>query len=824
MAVAVPWVANAILATFGAYSAAATAWAFIAAKVLVYVGGYLALSKVSKALAPKIPRARQKADIEYAGTQEPRRILYGENMVSGLNAIPPIVTGANGEYLHQVLVLAGTEITGIDSVWFDATEITNAQMDANGNVTGGTYNGKASIRKYLGAAGQAADDVLMNATTQWDAYHRGDGNAYLAIRYTFDTNVYRNAKPEVKCLTRGRKCYDPRLDTSPGANPTNAAYFAYTKNPALCLADYILLAFVLGENPARIDWPLVVTAANECDENVSLPSAGTQDRYTCNTVLYAPLTPDDFNDGVETLTKAMMGACYWSGGKWRMYAGSYTTPEFTLTESDVAGQISILTAQSRKSGGFYNAVRGKFIDAARNYQDLEFTPVTSTAFETDDGERIYLDVDFPCVTNTYEAQRNAILLLRQSRRRRIVKGVFNLRNAFGVKPYATGTVTIAEVGWVNQTVRCIGWRLRPEPAVELDLQEIGSADFDDPATGDYTTPGAVTLPTPNDYKPGAVTNFTAQGLVDAISFKWDPPTNAPIGILYQLFEYTSASPFSSATQVSPDTPQTQITLKKNDTVQRYYWLRTRIPSTGTVGGISPSESSGLPAKALAVTAALSAGMSPGSVSSSTIGASQTTGTATVTPTGGTAPYTYAWTWDSGGTGLTITSNTAAATTFGATGVAIDETRSGIAKCTVTDAAAATYAVTVSVTVTRISGISLNSKTVQQVKTDPANALASYTLANTRAVQVSPGSTSDEWAVSGITVGDFEARATVVSGSVSGGTTGSWLGLGTSRTWERNRTTVGTSEAVLTIEIRDVATSTVRATASITLRGIVNSSA
>lgn len=816
MAVVIPLVAKAVAITFAA--SATTALAI--AKVLVYVGSMLALSKISKALAPKAPRSRQRADIEYSGTQEPRRILYGENMVSGLNAIPPIVTGGNGEHLHQVLVLAGTEITGIDSVWFDSTEITNAQLDSSGNVTSGPYSGKVLIRKYLGAPGQAADDVLMNATTQWDAYHRGDGVAHLDIRYTYDTSVFKTSKPEVKCISRGRKVYDPRLDTTPGANPTNAAYHAYSKNPALVLADYLLLDFVLDEDPTRIDWSLVVTAANVCDETVALPSSGSQARYTCNTVLYAPLSPEAFNDGIETLAKAMMGACFWSGGKWRLYAGSYTTPEFTLTESDVAGQVSILTAQSRKSGGFYNAVRGKFIDPARNYQDLDFKPITSSAFEADDGERIYLDVDFPCANSNFECQRNAILLVRQSRRRRIVKGVFNLRNAFGVRPYATGVVTIAEVGWIGQTVRCIGWRLRPEPSVELDLQEIGSADFNDPATTDYTVPGSITLPVPADYKPASVSNFTAQGLVDAISFKWDPPANAPIGVLYQLFEYTSATPFSSATQVAPDTPQTQITLKKNDTVQRFFWLRTKLPSTGTVGGVSPDVSNGLPAKALAVTATLSASMAPGSVSSSAIGASQSTGTATVTPTGGTSPYSYLWAWDSGGSGITIDSSTAAATTFSATGLAIGETRTGIAKCTVSDSAAGSYVVTVSVTITRVSGISLNNKTVQHVVVDPANALASYTLANTRAVQVSPGSTSDLWAVSGITASDYEARATVSSGSVSGGTTGSWLGLGTSRTWERNRTTIGDSEVVLTIEIRDVATSTVRATATITQRSIV----
>jgi hypothetical protein len=59
------------------------------------------------------------------------------------------------------------------------------------------------------------------------------------------------------------KVYDPRLDTSPGANPTNPAYHVETKNPALWVA-----ALASGN---EIDWPEVVRGANYCDELVPAP-------------------------------------------------------------------------------------------------------------------------------------------------------------------------------------------------------------------------------------------------------------------------------------------------------------------------------------------------------------------------------------------------------------------------------------------------------------------------------------------------------------------------------------------------------------------------
>jgi hypothetical protein len=73
----------------------------------------------------------------------------------------------------------------------------------------------------------------------------------------------------------------------------------------------------------------------------------------------------------------------------------------------------------------------------------------------------------------------------------------------------------------------------------------------------------------------------------------------------------------------------------------------------------------------------------------------TTGTVTVTASGGTGPYTYAWTNVSGDT-FTPTIPTGATTAFSIT-VAVDDVKTAQYRCTVTDSVAATYAVDVSVT-------------------------------------------------------------------------------------------------------------------------------
>lgn len=720
------------------------------------------------AKVPKAPRPRQ--DVEYSGTVESRRIIYGKIKASGMNVIPPLATGATNQYLHQVLAIAAHECNSLGQIYFNEDTVgtigaISGTLD-DGKVSTGTYANKAWIRRYAGTDSQTVDYILTSAvSTQWTANHRGRGIAYIAVQFEFDQTVYKNGKPEVTCLVEGKKVYDPRLDstqtTIPGSGTqrvNDSTTWTYSTNPALCLIDYILSTrFGLGEDSSRIDWDSVADAADICDENVSIPGATTQKRYTCNVVL---TTGDTFETNIGILASAMNGACFYSGGKWRIHAGAWSASQFSLSEADlIDGGIDVQTAYPFNDR--WNSVRGSFIDASRNYQLVEFEPVTNSTYVTADGQQLWRDIQMAACVNQYEAQRNAILISRRSRNGTSIVMRCGM-SAWKVRPFETGTVTIAELGWSSKTMRCESWRFDAQGFVELVLREEASTDWSDPATTDYTVPGAVTAPTPSAYTPSAPTALTAQGLTGSISFSWTAPAVVPIGSRYQLFEYTSSTPFASATKIW-EGATTAVFITKADTTVRYYWVRL-ISADGVASSTNPA-STGLSASASGISTTLNGSASPSSITKTDTGATIVTASTTVTPTGGTTPYTYAWTRISGSTSISATSATSATTTFTGTSLASGTTYSAVFRCTITDNVAATKTVDVNVEIIR-QGMTASASPTSIYKVGPTASQTTTSTTVTPAGGVSPYTYS--WAfVSGDTLTITSPTAATTTFSITG---------------------------------------------------------
>lgn len=109
--------------------------------------------------------------------------------------------------------------------------------------------------------------------------------------------------------------------------------------------------------------------------------------------------------------------------------------------------------------------------------------------------------------------------------------------------------------------------------------------------------------------------------------------------------------------------------------------------------------------------------------------------------------------------------------------------------------------------------------------DPTDATCVYRLENDGDVMATNGNNTvvdrGDWIAPRINMALFEARVTVTSGSLSSGTAGSWLSLATTREWQRNQTTIGTSSVQFTIEIRRASDGVVVDSATINMSASVN---
>lgn len=78
---------------------------------------------------------------------------------------------------------------------------------------------------------------------------------------------------------------------------------------------------------------------------------------------------------------------------------------------------------------------------------------------------------------------------------------------------------------------------------------------------------------------------------------------------------------------------------------------------------------------------------------------------------------------------------------------------------------------------------------------------------------------ERWLVQG-TAADFECYFTISSGTLTSGTTGSWVAVSGSPTWRKTRTAAGSSSCIGTIQIRRISDGLVLDTVSVDLTAII----
>jgi len=247
-------VVGALISTAAAYiTGQIVATALLGFFVRSLIAGALAYVVGKKSAPGKQPLPDRQAGIKRMVrlAAQPRRVIYGEQLVSGV-VVYIGTTGSTNNYLHIVLALAGHEVEEIGDVWIGDRLSTDSKI-AN----------LVRVNKHLGAADQAADANLVGEVPEWTSDHRLQGIAYVYVRLQWDPDVWVSGIPNIKCMVRGKKVKDPRI---PQGTP------AWSNNWALCVRDYLTSSYGLGVPETDIDDTFTNAAANICEELVLYPN------------------------------------------------------------------------------------------------------------------------------------------------------------------------------------------------------------------------------------------------------------------------------------------------------------------------------------------------------------------------------------------------------------------------------------------------------------------------------------------------------------------------------------------------------------------------
>jgi hypothetical protein len=394
-------------------------------------------------------------------------------------------SGTDQEFIDYIIAVAAHKVASIDEIYFEQT----LAWTAAGGVTA-TYSGYLTVTTRT--EGTSANAITINSGTVWDSSCRLTGCAYVRIRIKRSGNSNRTESPLVQGLPsritiigEGAPLYDPRLDsTVTGGSGAHRADDQTTwgtyagaddyDNPALQLLWFMLgwkingkLSIGAGVPPERIDLESFITAANICDEDITLATGGTQKRYRTS----GTISDEDARmDAINTFLACMNGTLRDSGGKLTLslLKNDLADPVLEFTDGDFLGEF----AWDQTGGGLsqgHNIIRGRFIDSSTQslYQMAEYPEVS---LDSPDGIERVMTFDLPFVEDGRRAQRLAKQVLQRHQFRGQLSAEFSAK-ALGCEVGDIVQVSLEALGFNNKPFRVISKEVRPDGRVPLGLLE-----------------------------------------------------------------------------------------------------------------------------------------------------------------------------------------------------------------------------------------------------------------------------------------------------------------------------------------------------------------
>ena len=405
---------------------------------------FVITTAISYLISPKPKAPRQSSQDEAKGVTVSKDsnnnaipIVYGKRQV-GLTRVFVESSGTANEYLYVAGVLSeggGGGITAIDEVYVDDKLVT-----WSGSLTDGTvrtvnssdtnfYKGESliSIQPFFGLDNQSASSLL-DETTNWTSDHKLSGLAYVALRFKWNQDAF-NGLPEVRITLRGKKIYDPRLDTTKGGSGSHrqdtASTWAYSANSSLILLDYLRNTRYgkgLPNDSFETNYDSFKTSANTCDTQVTPYSgASTINLFETNAVLDSE---KKVLENVRELLVPMRAIFNYTQGKYKIIIEGSGASQLLLTKDNVVSEVKL---QGESKSEKYNRVVGTYTNPDKDYQSdtVSYPPFDDAHLDsadrhatmlTEDNETLLeRSFDMLQVTSPYQAEEICENILKRSR-------------------------------------------------------------------------------------------------------------------------------------------------------------------------------------------------------------------------------------------------------------------------------------------------------------------------------------------------------------------------------------------------------------------------
>jgi hypothetical protein len=485
-------IGSAVGATAGAAAAVGGMIVSTALSIVSSAYGNMQAKKQAKAAAAR-KLAEDVANIKERTTtiiasDAPHAVIYGEPApVSG--AVVAVLTGGEYSHLkHVVMVLAAHPCEAVTDIQIDGVSI--GALDANGYSSnpefivtdsesiGGGIPG-VNVQVHLSPNGVDTADAYMRANLDpwpaskglWTEAHKLSGYTYIVVTLNLFVERFQGGLPTITANVKGKKVYDPRTGAT-----------AYSRNPALCLADFLRSEEGYLASNDQIDQNALIVAANACDTaiyNSSTVAAdrpnygGSVARYTCDGMFRSDQDRDSTRQQLED---TMAGYSLESGGVWRILAGAWTTPVLSLTDDDLLAPMTVVQTCNPGTAR-YNGAKGTYVNLTRNGVSEDFKQYQNAVFRENDQKDKFLDLVLPFTTAHARTHQIARVLVEQSRGGFVLQ-VHPKMLAWHLQPGDRIVLTSALYGFANKPFRVQDWTYSMSSPLSFQVIEDEEAFYD----------------------------------------------------------------------------------------------------------------------------------------------------------------------------------------------------------------------------------------------------------------------------------------------------------------------------------------------------------